>query len=179
MFEAEGGAGVRTGNMKGWGMPRLRVVMGESSTRRHLRRDWVLVHEMVHTAFPDAPTDTTGLKKGLAVYVESVAQMRATDLSREQLWGEFVRNMPKGLPGPNDRGLDRTNTWGNRYWGGAIFCLLADVYLHRGSGGKVGLRDTLSKMLAAAPVFACALPNTSLARKTHCASLRAYLGNCP
>ena len=148
-LEAEGGAGVRTGNMKGWGTPRLRVVMGESSTRRHLRRDWVLVHEMVHTAFPDVPDRHNWIEEGLAVYVESVARMRAGDLSREQVWGEFVRNMPKGLPGPNDRGLDRTNTWGNRYWGGAIFCLLADVYLHRESGGKFGLRHALSKMLAA------------------------------
>lgn len=65
MFEAEGVAGVRTGNMKGWGTPRLRVVMGESSTRRHLRRDWVLVHEMVHTAFPDVPDRHNWIEEGL------------------------------------------------------------------------------------------------------------------
>ena len=148
-LEAEGGAGVRTGRMKGWGTPRLRVVLGESSNRRHLRRDWVLVHEMLHSAFPDVPDRHNWIEEGLAVYIESIARMRAGDLSREQVWGEFVRNMPKGLPGPGDLGLDRTNTWGNRYWGGAIFCLLADVYLHRESNGKTGLREALSKMLAA------------------------------
>ena len=35
--------------------------------------------------------------------------------------------MPQGTPRTGDRGLDRTPTWGRRYWGGAMFCLLADV----------------------------------------------------
>ncbi len=148
-LEARGGAGVRTGNMKGWGTPRIRVMLGETSTRTHLRRDWVLVHEMVHTAFPDVPDRHNWIEEGLAVYVESIARMRAGDLRREQVWGEFVRNMPKGLPGPGDEGLDRTNTWGNKYWGGAIFSLLADIRIHRASGGKAGLREALSRMLEA------------------------------
>ena len=36
-----------------------------------------------------------------------------------------------GLPEPGDEGLDYTHTWGRTYWGGATFCLLADVRIRR------------------------------------------------
>jgi hypothetical protein len=55
----------------------------------------------------------------------------------------MVRDMPKGLPGPGDRGLDRTHTWGRTYWGGAIFCLTADVEIRKATGNKAGLQQAL------------------------------------
>lgn len=51
--------------------------------------------------------------------------------------------MPRGLPQPGDRGLDHTHTWGRTYWGGAMFCLLADVEIHRRTGDRLGLQDAL------------------------------------
>lgn len=33
----------------------------------------------------------------------------------------------QGLPQANDRSLDRTHTWARTYWGGALYCLVADV----------------------------------------------------
>ncbi len=39
--------------------------------------------------------------------------------------------MPRGLPQAGDAGLDHTHSWGRTYWGGAMFCLLADVEIHR------------------------------------------------
>jgi hypothetical protein len=57
--------------------------------------------------------------------------------------------MKQGLPKPGDRGLDRTPTWGRTYWGGAIFCLLADVEMRKATGNKVGLQQALRGILDA------------------------------
>ncbi|HEX3587147.1 MAG TPA: hypothetical protein VH024_14190, partial [Candidatus Angelobacter sp.] len=42
-----------------------------------------------------------------------------------------------------DHGLDNTHTWGRTYWGGAIFCLLADVRIHERTKNRKGLEDAL------------------------------------
>lgn len=51
--------------------------------------------------------------------------------------------MPQGLPAEDDRGLDQTHTWGRTYWGGALFCLLADVGIRKATANRRGLRDAL------------------------------------
>ncbi|MGH8277124.1 MAG: hypothetical protein ACRETH_10575, partial [Steroidobacteraceae bacterium] len=42
-----------------------------------------------------------------------------------------------------DRGIDRTPTWGRTYWGGAMFCLLADVDIRRRTHNLKGLQDAV------------------------------------
>jgi hypothetical protein len=66
-----------------------------------------------------------------------------------QMWFEVVRDMPKGLPGPGDEGLDHTHTWGRTYWGGALFCLLADIEIHEKTKNQKGLQDALRGILDA------------------------------
>jgi predicted metalloprotease with PDZ domain len=56
--------------------------------------------------------------------------------------------MPKGEPQPGDEGLDRTHTWARTYWGGALFCLVADVEIRRETGNRKGLRDALRAVVA-------------------------------
>ena len=51
--------------------------------------------------------------------------------------------MPRGLPQPGDQGLDHTHTWGRTYWGGAMFCLLADVDIRRRTHNARGLEDAV------------------------------------
>jgi predicted metalloprotease with PDZ domain len=51
--------------------------------------------------------------------------------------------MPQGLPKEGDRGLDNTPTWGRTYWGGALFCLLADVGIREHTANRLGLEDAL------------------------------------
>ena len=55
--------------------------------------------------------------------------------------------MPNGLPRAGDRGLDRTHTWGRTYWGGALFCLLADLEIRRRTANRRGLQDALRATL--------------------------------
>ena len=55
--------------------------------------------------------------------------------------------MPQGLPRSGDEGLDHTHTWGRTYWGGALFCLLADVEIRKKTKNRFGLRDAMSAVL--------------------------------
>jgi len=64
-------------------------------------------------------------------------------LTAERVCREMVDRMPQGLPTPGDQGLDNTNTWGRTYWGGAMFCLLADIETRKQTGNAKGLQDAL------------------------------------
>ena len=65
------------------------------------------------------------------------------------MWGDFVRDMPQGLPQAGDQGLDRTPTWGRTYWGGALFWLLADVQIREATHNQKGLQDAMRGILDA------------------------------
>ncbi len=145
----QSGKGVHGGTAWGWYGAALRVMIGERSTDADLARDWRLIHEMVHFALPNVPDRHNWLAEGLAVYVESVARAQAGDLTEEAVWGTFVRDMPQGLPLGRDRGLDRNTSWGNTYWGGAIFSLIADIEIRKRTDNRLGLRDAMRGVLKA------------------------------
>jgi hypothetical protein len=140
---AESGDGVHGG--KSFANPEafIQVRLGREVSEAQLLADWVLVHEMTHLALPDTGEAHAWLSEGLATYVEGVARVQAGNRSEADVWAEEIRQMPRGLPQPGDRGLDHTHTWGRTYWGGAMFCLLADVEIHRQSHNRLGLQDAL------------------------------------
>jgi len=143
------GYAVRFGQAFGGNSPSLRVVVGEDINPAMLRKDWILVHEMVHLAMADVPESQRWLLEGLATYIESIARAQRGHLSEEFVWNGFINRMPQGLPKYGDRGLDRTPTWGRTYWGGAIFCMLADIEIRKLSDNKLSLRDALRGVLDA------------------------------
>ncbi len=145
----QSGKGIHGGTAWGWYGAALRVMIGERSTEADLARDWRLIHEMVHFALPNIPHRHNWLSEGLAVYVESIARAKAGDLPEEAVWGTFVRDMPQGLPLGKDRGLDRNASWGNTYWGGTIFCLLADIEIRKRTDNRLGLQDAMRGVLKA------------------------------
>jgi hypothetical protein len=114
-----------------------------------LMNDWVLVHEMTHLALPDIGADHSWLAEGLAVYIEGVARVQAGNRTLEDVFAEEERSMPRGLPGPGDAGLDHDHSWGRIYWGGAMFCLLADVAIHQRTHNRHGLQDAMQAVLRA------------------------------
>ncbi|NJM29387.1 MAG: M1 family metallopeptidase [Rhizobiales bacterium] len=138
------GAGVRGGQAFPGDPPTIRARVGEGSTVKHLMSDdWVMVHEMIHLAFPWMNLQHNWMAEGIAVYVESIARVQAGHLQPEQIWRDFVMSMPKGLPRAGDGGLEQTQNWGRTYWGGALFCLFADLRIREETGGRYGLRDAL------------------------------------
>jgi len=127
----------------------IHIRIGELTTEHDLENDWVLVHEMTHLAFPSLPAQHNWLEEGLATYVEPIARAQAGLLTAEAVWAGLVDGLPKGLPSSGDRGLDHTPTWGRTYWGGALFCLLADLEIRRHTGNRRGLQHALRAILDA------------------------------
>jgi hypothetical protein len=143
------GARVRGGTTWGYRGAAIRLPFGRDSSEADLKRDWVIVHEMVHTALPDLDDRYNWLSEGLAVYVEPIARVQAGDLTAAEIWQAMMRDMPKGLPQAGDQGLDNTDTWGRKYWGGAMFCLLADIEIRKRTSNRLGLQDAMRGVLAA------------------------------
>ena len=143
------GGGVQSGTTFGYRGAAIRLIVGSGLTKAELTDDWKAVHEMTHLALPDVEDSHLWLAEGIAVYVEPVARVQAGDLTAEKIWGDMVRDMPKGLPQEGDRGLDYTPTWGRTYWGGAMFCLLADVAIRQQTGNAKGLQQALRGILDA------------------------------
>ena len=64
------------------------------------------------------------------------------------MWHDLVQGLPNGLPAADDKGLEETHTWGRTYWGGALFCLVADVQIRRETQNRKGLQDALRAIVA-------------------------------
>src|SRR5262245_34204667 len=143
------GSDVQGGASWGFGGAAIRVFVGSEATEVDFRSDWVGVHEMTHLGQPDIREPHLWLAEGIATYVEPIARVEVGQLSAETIWRDMVRDMPKGLPEPGDRGLDGTPTWGRTYWGGAIFCLMADIEIRKATGNKAGLQQALRGIVAA------------------------------
>jgi hypothetical protein len=127
----------------GDGGARCRITVGQHVTLADLDDDWVLTHEMIHFGFPSVEERHHWIEEGIATYVEPIARAQAGRLPAERVWREMVDGMPQGLPAAGDQGLDNTHTWGRTYWGGAMFCLLADIEIRKQTGNAKGLQDAL------------------------------------
>jgi hypothetical protein len=145
----EDGGGVRGGKTWGYRGGFIRVQVGRDVTEAQLMDDWVLVHEMTHLALPDVGDDQSWFSEGLAVYVEGIAREQAGNRTQQDVFSEQMRQMPRGMPQAGDAGLDHTHTWARTYWGGAMFCFLADVEIHRRTGNRLGLQDAMRAVVKA------------------------------
>jgi hypothetical protein len=140
--------GTTWGNMRGFpGFTRMRL--GQHTTEKELLDDWEMTHELTHMAFPDLPEEQHWMEEGLATYVEPIARVQAGQLDEKTIWDEMMDGMPKGEPRQGDEGLDRTHTWGRTYWGGGLFCLMADVEIRKETQNRKGLQDALRAIVEA------------------------------
>ena len=125
-----------------------RISVGQQTTAKELADDWMITHELAHTSFPNLAEEHHWMEEGLATYVEPIARVQAGQLDAKTIWRDMMDGMPKGEPAAGDEGLDRTHTWGRTYWGGALFCLVADVEIRRATQNRKGLQDALRAVLA-------------------------------
>jgi hypothetical protein len=142
-IRSSNGSGIRHGVTypKDGGL--ILVSVGSAADVAATKEDWVLVHEMIHLAFPNMGDEHHWIEEGISTYAEPVARARMGGMSVEEVWRTFVRDMPKGQPESGDQGLDHTHTWGRTYWGGALFCLVADVRIREHTKSHKGLEDAL------------------------------------
>jgi hypothetical protein len=142
------GSEVRHGETMGDGGASIVVELGEDAGSGALGDDWVLPHEMTHLAVPSVSRRHHWLEEGLAVYLEPIARARAGEIPATAVWREFAEGMPKGASVRSDAGLDDASEWGRVYWGGATFCLAADLEIRRRTHNRLGLADALRGVLA-------------------------------
>jgi hypothetical protein len=143
-MDGSGVNGGRTTNDSGL-MIQMRV--GRETTAETLAADWVLVHEMVHLALPEVGRSHDWLAEGLATYVEGVARAQYGNRAIADVWAEDRNSMPQGLPRAGEGGMDQSRSWGRTYWGGALYCLQADVAIREQSANRVGLQTALRAIL--------------------------------
>ncbi len=136
-------SGVFGGTTWGRTPPFTRIFVGRHTTERELAEDWMMTHELVHTGFPDVEEEHHWIEEGIATYVEPIARVQTGELTAQKIWADMARDMPQGEPKALDEGLDHTHTWGRTYWGGALFCLAAEVRIRQASGNHKGLQDAL------------------------------------
>jgi hypothetical protein len=136
--------GMQLGN----GGATILLFVGRSMSPAAFAQDWVIRHELLHLGFPTLPRQHLWLAEGLATYQEPILRARARASDAEQLWRGFLTGMPQGLPAVGDGGLDGSSSWGRIYWGGALFCLLADVAIRAESDNRQSLDDAARAILA-------------------------------
>ena len=146
-LHAMDGDGVGGGRTTNDGGLFIQVRVGRDATARRLSDDWVLVHEMVHLALPELGRTHNWLAEGLAVYVEGVARAQFGNRAVADVWAENRRSMPMGLPRAGEGGMDQTPSWGRTYWGGALYCLQAEIAIREQTGNRVGLQTALRAIL--------------------------------
>ena len=127
----------------GGGGPGVLIRASELVNPSTIADDWVVTHELLHANFPDVGPEHSWLSEGLATYLEPIARARVGLVDEAKVWRDMVDGMPQGLPQAGDQGLEHTRTWGRTYWGGALFCLMADVELREKTGNQHSLDDVL------------------------------------
>jgi hypothetical protein len=117
------------------------VWIGRDVNQATLDDDWVMVHEMLHAAMPELPDGHKWMQEGLSTFAEPIAKAQFGAATAENIWDSWREMMPVGRPGFYDGGLDETDTWARRYWGGALFWFVSDVRIRRATNNAKSVRD--------------------------------------
>ena len=120
-----------------------RMRLGQHTTEQTLANDWTITHEFVHTALPSLSSDHHWLEEGIATYVEPIARVQIGTLSPHAGLGWDGAGHGAGRTAPRRGWPRQTHTWASTYWGGALFCLMADVSIREMTGNQKGLQDAL------------------------------------
>ncbi|MEP6994844.1 MAG: hypothetical protein ABI968_10010 [Acidobacteriota bacterium] len=148
-IHAGGSGSISGGETRGeGGQASIRISVGEDTTAEDFAANWELVHEMVHLALPSM-TGHAWLEEGIATYVEPLVRARAGLAPADDIWKWLLWGAPKGLDGIRNQGLDRSHGWNATYWGGAVYCFLADVEIRQRTNNRKSLDDALRGIVKA------------------------------
>jgi hypothetical protein len=139
--------GGRTWNTKAGAA--IEIYVGDATSAADLMKEWELTHEMVHLAFPSMGRGQSWIEEGLATYVEPIARVRAGRLPSDEIWKWLVWGLPQGDAAVARNGLDGARGQEATYWGGALFCFLADVEIRKRTDNRKSLDDALRGIVRA------------------------------
>jgi hypothetical protein len=124
------------------------IVLGDQMQQTLRHQDWVLVHELFHLGFPTFRGEGRWLGEGLATYYEPILRARSGWTTEQDVFRQFARNMPRGVPVRGSAALAQRDDVDSIYWGGALFCFAADVRIREETRGRHTLDDVLRVALA-------------------------------
>jgi hypothetical protein len=139
--------GVKFGRLLPESGPGVMMLVGEKTREEDLVEDWMLVHELFHIGSPSYGAKSGWFDEGLATYFEPLIRARAGLTTEAEVWREMASEMPRGLAALTEYGLAKGESRDDTYWGGGLFCFLADVEMRRRTQGKLGLEDGLRAVL--------------------------------
>jgi hypothetical protein len=139
------------GETLGGGGASVLLRVGRAVTAKAARESWVATHEFVHANLPSFGYPHKWFEEGVATYVEPIARIRAGTEPPDALWSDLLENMHSGLPEAGDEGLEKTHTWGRTYYGGALFCLMADIGIRAQTRGAKSFDDALRAIAGMGP----------------------------
>ena len=142
-----GRGGVPFGRVLSLGGAVVTVLVGREASSQDLYDDWVLTHELLHLGSPLMRDTGAWLNEGIATFYEPVLRARAGWKSEDDVWHEWMSQMPRGMPAMTGIGLENAGR-GGIYWGGALFVLMAEIESLRASGGRTRFSDCLRIVLA-------------------------------
>jgi hypothetical protein len=140
------GTGIRYGRVESDHAISVMAQIGAGAKPRSLYDEWVLVHEFTHIGSPFIRDTGAWLNEGIATYVEPIVRYRAGWRTKDSVWTEWLKNMPRGLQAMGPVGLREASRAGV-YWGGGLFMLMSDVAIHEATANKLGLQDCLVSAL--------------------------------
>lgn len=136
------------GKVLSLGGPSIATFVGTEMKERDIDDDWVLVHEMIHLGFPTFLGEGRWLGEGVATYYEPILRARAGITSGAEVWKGFARSMPRAEAHGGELALEKRGDIDSVYWGGALFCYLADVRIRKETRGQRSLDDVMRGIFA-------------------------------
>lgn len=146
LLPAEGATGLPYGRVLNGAGVTVMIEVGTETPARALYDEWVLVHELLHVGSPFIRDTGAWLNEGIATYIEPIIRYRAGWKTEDEVWREWIENMPRGTDAMGPEGLASARR-GGVYWGGALFLLLADVAIRERTDGERGVEDGLIALL--------------------------------
>lgn len=142
------GDSVRFGSVMALTGASVALIVGRDMRPETAHTEWVVMHELFHLG-PPTFGGGSWLGEGLATYYEPLLRARAGWIGEADLWRHFVEEMPRGVrPEGSARAIEDRHDVDSRYWGGALFAMLADVRIRAATGGAKSLDDVLLAMRA-------------------------------
>lgn len=136
------------GRAYGFPNPRITISLGKEASLKTMNEHWILAHEMSHLGFPNAKGHAW-IEEGMATYLEPVLRVRAGHIDTKEFWQDMLRGMPQGIVKSGQRGLVYDQTWGRRYWGGALFWFVADLDIRLQTKNRKSIDDVFRAILQA------------------------------
>lgn len=137
------GGGAYHGSAHGHGGALIKISVDREATEEALFEDWELLHELIHLSLPNLDRKHRWMEEGLSTYLGIVIRLRTERIETERFWEELIAGLQNAISPHKRTGFNTNATWGETYWGGALYFFRVDLAIHEATNGRFGLREVL------------------------------------